>query len=143
MLNTIHVHSFHYLFHIAFLKDLACLYVCTMSSQKLKLNGRVWIENADGPVLGPGRVELLERIQQTGSIRQAAMQMGMSYRQAWQLVDHMNANLDEPVVISHRGGKGGGKAEVTAKGEKAINDFKHFYKLFHEFLDHKSLDIQL
>ena len=114
-----------------------------MSSSKIKLNGRIWIENADGPMLGPGRVELLERIQQSGSIRQAAMQMGMSYRQAWQLVEHMNANLADPVVISHRGGKGGGKAEVTITGQKAIAEFKRIHQLFHDFMDQHSKGIDL
>ena len=39
---------------------------------------------ADGcSVGGHGRIELLERIRQSGSIRQAAIAMGMSYRAAW------------------------------------------------------------
>ncbi len=115
-----------------------------MSEQaRLKLNGSLWIEMAEGPVIGPGRVELLERIKQCGSIRQAAMQMNMSYRQAWLLVDHMNTHLDSPVVISHRGGKGGGKAEVTEKGQKVIEQFKLLYGKFQEFLAENNVSIIL
>jgi molybdate transport system regulatory protein len=114
-----------------------------MMSGTLKLNGRIWIEMTNGPVLGPGRVELLERIQQSGSIRQAAIQMGMSYRQAWQLIEHMNTSFSAPVVISHRGGKGGGKAEVTEKGLEVIRQFKVFYQKFHEFLEQNSSSIDL
>lgn len=114
-----------------------------MATHHLKLNGRLWIENTEGPIIGPGRIDLLERVQQYGSIRQAAMQMNMSYRQAWQFIDHMNTSLDAPVVISHRGGKGGGKAEVTEYGLKVIQQFKNFYQLFHNFLDQHSLDIEL
>ncbi len=110
-----------------------------MSEQaRLKLNGSLWIETAEGPVVGPGRVELLERIKQCGSIRQAALQMNMSYRQAWLLVDHMNAQLDSPVVVSQRGGKGGGKAEVTEKGQKVIEQFNLFYGKFQDFLAENS-----
>ncbi len=106
----------------------------------LKLNGRIWIETPQGPVVGPGRIELLERIQEHGSIRQAAMQMHMSYRQAWQFIDHMNTHLDEPVVISHRGGKGGGNAEVTQKGLQVIQQFKSFHQKFNDFLvEHSTL----
>lgn len=109
----------------------------------LKLTGRIWLETGDGPVLGSGRVELLERIQQSGSLRQAALQMKMSYRQAWQLIEHMNTHLDAPVVVLHRGGKGGGKAEVTEKGQKAIEQFHLFQQKFREFLAENSTAIDL
>lgn len=100
----------------------------------LKLTGKLWVVNGEGKVIGPGRVELLERIQQSGSIRQAALQMSMSYRQAWQLIDHMNTQLKAPVVISHRGGKGGGNAEVTALGQKVIDQFNLLNHKFQQFL---------
>ena len=114
-----------------------------MVASDLKLNGKLWIANTEGPVIGPGRIELLERIQQCGSIRQAALQMNMSYRQAWQMIDHMNTGLNEPVVISHRGGKGGGKAEVTLKGQTVIEHFKLFYQRFQDFLKENSSLIEL
>jgi len=109
----------------------------------LKLGGKLWMENGNGKVIGPGRVELLERIQQCGSIRQAALQMNMSYRQAWQIIDHMNNQLKAPVVISHRGGKGGGNAEVTAEGQRVISEFNVFYQKFHQFLAENSAGILL
>ncbi len=101
-----------------------------MKESEFTLNGRIWIEKGNERLLGKGRVELLERIHASGSIRQAALQMKMSYKQAWDLVKHMNANFDSPVVISHRGGKGGGNAVVTEKGQKVI---KQFHKLNNEF----------
>jgi molybdate transport system regulatory protein len=108
-----------------------------------KLNGMLWIEIAGDPVIGPGRVELLKNIQACGSIRQAAIQMGMSYRKAWDLIEHMNENLETPVVISSRGGKGGGQATVTEKGSSAIAQFDEFYKKFQKFLDENTPDIKL
>lgn len=101
---------------------------------EIKLNGKIWIEADGKKVVGPGRIELLERIQACGSIRQAAMQMSMSYRQAWQMIDDMNTRLEAPVVISQRGGKGGGNAVITEKGEQVIAEFKMFYKKFQQFL---------
>ncbi|HEY0174998.1 MAG TPA: ModE family transcriptional regulator [Pedobacter sp.] len=100
----------------------------------LELIGKLWIELNGIKVIGPGRVELLERIIKCGSIRQAAMQMEMPYRQAWQLIEHMNTSLDAPVVISHRGGKDGGNAEVTEKGQQVIAQFNTFYGKFQQFL---------
>ncbi|MGI4727681.1 MAG: winged helix-turn-helix domain-containing protein [Janthinobacterium lividum] len=105
-----------------------------MAAQQLKLTGRIWLENAEGKVLGAGRVELLERIQQSGSLRQAALQMKMSYKQAWEMIQHMNQQLGEPVIIANRGGKGGGSTVITEKGLKAIALFHNCQKLFQEFL---------
>jgi len=107
-----------------------------------KLNGRIWIESESGRLFGKGRIELLERIQNSGSIRQAALQMKMSYRQAWDLVEDMNQQMEKPVVISQRGGKGGGNAIVTEQGEKAIEQFYLFQKKFEKFLKLNSSKIQ-
>lgn len=62
------------------------------------MNGRIWIETEKGRLLGRGRVELLERIQASGSIRQAAMQMKMSYRQAWEYVKILNEGFGTPLL---------------------------------------------
>ena len=100
----------------------------------LKLTGRIWLETDDGPVLGSGRVELLERIGQSGSLRQAALQMKMSYKQAWDMVKHMNEQFGGPVIMAQRGGKGGGNTMVTENGLKAIALFRSCQKLFQDFL---------
>jgi len=105
-----------------------------MSDPIFKLNGRVWIQNGDEKILGHGRVELLERIQASGSIRQAALQMKMSYKQAWDLVNHMNEYFGQPLVISHRGGKGGGNAVVTEHGLKIISRFHELQQKLQDFL---------
>jgi molybdate transport system regulatory protein len=114
-----------------------------MNGPEFKLNGRIWIETPDGKVLGKGRVELLERIKASGSIRQAALQMKMSYKQAWDLINHMNEHLGSPVVVSHRGGKGGGNAVLTENGLKTIEQFHLLHEKFQEFLNSSSDNIQL
>lgn len=105
-----------------------------MTTLTFKLNGRIWIEQGDEKILGHGRVELLERIHASGSIRQAALQMKMSYKQAWDIINHINASFTAPVVISRRGGKGGGSAVVTDVGLNAIQRFHELQALFHDFL---------
>ncbi len=70
--------------------------------------------------LGPGKVDLLEAIDQEGSISQAARQNHLSYRRAWDMVDTMNRCFKKPLVISATGGKGGGGAELTPLGKKVI-----------------------
>jgi len=70
--------------------------------------------------LGPGKVDLLALIGETGSIREAAERMGMSYMRAWTLVKTMNACFREPLVVASRGGKERGGAVLTETGRKAL-----------------------
>ncbi len=85
--------------------------------------GRIWIENNGETFLGFGRVVLLERIHEHGSISQAARSMEMSYKHAWDLIDSMNRQAGQPLVSTSKGGRGGGGAKLTAAGQKAIKDF--------------------
>ena len=41
--------------------------------------------------LGPGKVSLLEEIERTGTLAEAARGLGMSYMRAWHLLQTMNA----------------------------------------------------
>jgi len=93
------------------------------SQKKYSIRTRIWIDEVEGPYLGIGRVILLENIKKTGSITNAAKQMKMSYRQAWQLVEDMNKRSRMPLVEKVLGGKTGGGAVVTAAGENAISQF--------------------
>jgi molybdate transport system regulatory protein len=96
--------------------------------------GRVWIDGKEGTFLGYGRVVLLERIREHGSITKAAKSMQMAYRHAWDLVDSMNKQAKRPFVELTTGGKGGGGARVTKEGELAIQLFWKFSEDFQAFL---------
>jgi molybdate transport system regulatory protein len=74
--------------------------------------------------MGPGKADLLEAIQATGSISAAARSLDMSYRRAWQLVDAMNRCFLEPLVTTLRGGACRGGAVVTPAGIKALAYFR-------------------
>ncbi len=96
--------------------------------------GRVWIDGTDGTFLGYGRVVLLERIREYGSITKAAKSMEMSYRRAWDLVDSMNKQAKRSFVELATGGKGGGGARITEDGERAIQLFWKFSEDFKRFI---------
>jgi molybdate transport system regulatory protein len=74
--------------------------------------------------LGPGKIELLECIDQTGSLRQAAQTLGMSYRRAWLLLDALNRSFSEPSAIASVGGQGGGGARLTAFGTDLVKRYR-------------------
>jgi len=71
-------------------------------------------------MLGPGKAELLERIDRCGSNAAAGREMGMSCKRAWELVGRMNAMFRDPVVASTRGGPGGGGAVLTEAGREIL-----------------------
>ena len=103
-----------------------------------RLRGRVWIEGPEGTFLGYGRVVLLERIRDHGSISAAARSMEMSYRHAWELVDSMNRQAPAPVVEKVTGGRGGGGARLTPAGEAAVASFWEMYRDFRHYLAEQS-----
>ena len=103
-------------------------------SKKYKVEVRVWIEENEGAFLGIGKIWLLENIRKTGSITNAAKEMKMAYRQAWQLVEEMNQRAESPLVEKLLGGKGGGGARLTEAGEKAITVFYEIEKRIKDFV---------
>jgi molybdate transport system regulatory protein len=74
----------------------------------------------DEIALGPGKVELLQHISETGSISEAARHMDMSYNRAWLLVRTMNRCFKEPLVLASRGGDSYGGAELTKTGRQVL-----------------------
>ena len=105
--------------------------------------GRIWIENNGETFLGFGRVVLLERVREHGSISKAARSMKMSYKHAWDLIDSMNRQAGKPLVATSKGGKGGGGANLTEAGEKAISDFRNFYERLTAFLEQETKNLGL
>ena len=71
---------------------------------------------------------MLLLIGKTGSIREAAERMGMSYMRAWKLVRTMNACFKEPLIETVRGGRAHGGAILTATGRKAIRYYQRMEK---------------
>jgi molybdate transport system regulatory protein len=79
----------------------------------------------DAVAMGPGKVELLEGIAETGSIAASGRRMGMSYRRAWSLVEEMNAIFAGPLVDAAKGGAGGGGASLTPLGRRMITAYRN------------------
>lgn len=74
--------------------------------------------------MGPGKADLLEAIERSGSISAAARRMGMSYKRAWDLVDTMNRCFREPLVATATGGSHGGGAQVTEFGFEVLRRYR-------------------
>ena len=79
----------------------------------------------DSAPVGPGKTQLLELVAETGSIRAAAIKMGLSYRRAWMLLAEMEKSFGAPVLARQTGGKRGGGARPAAHLPAAKVDHLH------------------
>ena len=87
-------------------------------------NIKVHIPYGDVSAIGPGKADLLEAIDRSGSISAAARAMGMSYKRAWDLVDTMNKSFREPLVATATGGSHGGGAQITEFGYEVLRRYR-------------------
>ena len=96
----------------------------TKSKDKIICLPRVRVIAGDQIALGPGKVNLLEEIDRSGSISKAARELGLSYRRAWTLVDTMNKSFNSPLVEGSVGGKKGGGAQLTPLGKRMAKVYR-------------------
>jgi molybdate transport system regulatory protein len=87
-----------------------------------RLDIRLRIDFGPASSVGPGKIVLLEQIARTGSLSQAARELGMSYRRAWQLLDDLNHSFNEAVASASVGGAGG--VQLTSFGEELIAAYR-------------------
>lgn len=94
----------------------------------MKLRYKIWLENEKGKVFGYGPFDILTRVEKTGSLRQAALEINMSYSQAWNLIKGLERRLGFNLLKRKVGGEKGGGSYLT---EQAIN-LRDKYKIFYE-----------
>jgi molybdate transport system regulatory protein len=91
---------------------------------------RFRIDFSEHSSLGPGKIQLLEAIRDSGSLSQGARRLGMSYRRAWILVESLKHSFREPVTVANTGGKDGGGMRVTEFGEALIQSYRELERDF-------------
>ena len=90
---------------------------------------RLRIVTGKNIAFGPGKAELLEALEKSGSITKAAGDLDMSYMRAWTLIRTMNRCFNEPLVSAVRGGtQGGGGAHLTATGREVLALYRRMDK---------------
>ena len=94
----------------------------------MSLKVKFRIDFDDAHAIGPGKIALLERMRDCGSLSQAARELDISYRRAWQLLDSLNTSFNEPVIVTSVGGKGGGGSEITKLGLALIDAYRALEK---------------
>jgi molybdate transport repressor ModE-like protein len=111
---------------------------------RLYLKTKSWIENDAGELLfGKGKTEVLELIEQEGSIAKAAEKLGMNYKKAWTHVKILQKNLDDVLVESQKGGGEQGGSKLTPKADEFINSYKQLQKEIEEYANERFKELFL
>lgn len=106
-----------------------------VDDKAFSLQGTLWMTVGGESFGGAGRVALLAKIAETGSISQAAKAIGMSYKGAWDAIDAMNNLAGEALVERLAGGKGGGGTRLTARGERLVRNFRTIEQVHSQFVE--------
>lgn len=104
-----------------------------MSDQVL-LDGCLFMSINGESIHCENTILLLSKINEIGSITQAAKQINMSYKAAWCAIDKLNNLAKEPLVERLSGGKNGGGTQLTQRGLNLIRNFKTIKVAHQQFI---------
>jgi molybdate transport repressor ModE-like protein len=90
---------------------------------RLKPRVKVWFEAEGGYSFGYGLIAILQAVARTGSIKQAARDLGQSYRHVWGRIKKAEQAMGIPLVVTHVGGQGTQRSALTAGSDRLITEF--------------------
>ena len=93
---------------------------------KLKLRYKIWIEKNGEKAFGDGPLDILNRVERAGSLRQAAEEINMSYSQAWNLIKDLEERLGFKLLERKIGGESGGGSKLTEQARDLMMKFEIF-----------------
>ena len=92
----------------------------------LKLKYKIWLEKDGEKVFGDGPLDILHRVERTGSLRQAAEEINMSYSLAWNLIKDLEERLGFKLLKRKVGGENGGGSQLTEQARDLMMKFEIF-----------------
>lgn len=109
---------------------------------KLIIKGMFEIATPSGYKIPSKVLDLLMEIEKTGSLNAAVKNLDMSYSYAWNMIYKTNCHLDCPLIISRKGGNGGGVAELTDMAKSLLIQYRKFEIQFVDFLKEKRINLK-
>lgn len=103
--------------------------------ENLSVKSKIWFEINGKPLIGDGRLKMLESINKHGSIIKASEEIEVSYRKTRGAIRDMEASLGERLVKTRRGGTEGGGASLTDLANELIQKFKAQQKGVNEMVN--------
>ena|SRR5438094_564090 len=84
---------------------------------------KVWLETEGCYVFGFGLAQMLQAVDRTGSIKEAAAELGKSYRYVWGRIKEGEKSLGMALVDARVGGAGTSRSFLTPAARKLTADF--------------------
>jgi molybdate transport repressor ModE-like protein len=84
---------------------------------------KVWLETEGHYVFGFGVAEILQAVDRAGSIKQAATDLGLSYRYVWGRIKDAERALSRQLVEAHVGGAGTRRSSLTSEARRLLPAF--------------------
>lgn len=98
---------------------------------------KVWLEIQGSYAFGLGISEILQAVDQAGSIKQAAQLLGKSYRHVWSRVKEAEEALGRSLVEAHVGGSGTQRSFLTEEARCLVRAFLELRGEVLQFVEEK------
>ncbi len=85
---------------------------------------KVWLEINGSYAFGHGLCEMLQAVEHAGSIKQAARDLGKSYRYVWGRIKEAEKTLGRQLVETQVGGKDAQRSCLTPEARQLAADFQ-------------------
>ena len=105
----------------------------------VKVKTKVWLEIGAGATFCHGKADLLQAVQDTGSITKAAARVRISYRRAWEYIRSIEEKSGIKFVQTSVGGVGGGGSKLTEAGGSLLREYRRAQEVVGRLLD-KEID---
>ena len=86
----------------------------------------IFLDENGEKFFGEGPARLLHEIEETGSLRAAAISMGMAYTKALKLIKNAEAALGFELILRVTGGKNGGGSQLTKEGKEWLERYESY-----------------
>lgn len=100
----------------------------------MRLMYKIWLDYR-GRAFGDGPARLLDGVDQWGSLRKAAQELGMSYNKAWRILHAAEERLGFPLMNRNVGGSLGGGSQLTAEAQDLLKRYRATIAEAEEALD--------
>ena len=92
----------------------------------VKLKLKVWVVFGGRVKFGDGRADILELIDELGSIQKAVVRFGMSYRNAWGYLKELEKAAGFKILQRGPGGGPGSGTRLTRRGRQFLAEYRRF-----------------
>src|SRR3712207_5516310 len=106
----------------------------------LEVRSKCWVEQNGELVLSDWRVDLLEAVDELGSLTAAAERFDVAYRVAWGKIKQIEARLGYSLLEGYSGGAQGGGTRLTPAGRELVARYNRFRAGLAELIAHRFAD---